>query len=87
MKLKTKINKLLSKFSLAERNIIWILLNTDEKLSYDDLAIMLHKKTSTIQSQVSSIRKKDNDLIRTSKNELYLSDMNLGKLKDGENFG
>ncbi|GAI62490.1 unnamed protein product, partial [marine sediment metagenome] len=31
-------------FSLTERAIIWILLNTDMKLSYDDMASILGKE-------------------------------------------
>ena len=34
----------LDQFSITERTILWMLLNTDMKLSYDDLAAMLGKK-------------------------------------------
>ena len=53
----------LGQFSVTERAIIWILLNTDMKLSYSDLAAMLGKEKSTIRGQVNSIRQKSEDLI------------------------
>ncbi|MFQ5531436.1 MAG: hypothetical protein ACE5ES_02365 [Candidatus Nanoarchaeia archaeon] len=48
----------LEQFSITERAIIWILLNTDMKLSYDDLAAMLGKERSTIRGQINSIKQK-----------------------------
>lgn len=48
----------LSQFSVTERAILWILLNTDMKLSYEDLAAMLGKEKSTIRSQINTIRQK-----------------------------
>ena len=53
----------LEQFSITERAILWILLNTDMKLSYHDLAAMLGKEKSTIRGQVNSIRQKSEDLI------------------------
>ena len=53
----------LDQFSVTERAILWILLNTDMKLSYDDLAAMLGKERSTIRGQLNSIRQKNPDLI------------------------
>jgi len=50
-------------FSLTERAIIWILLNTDMKLGYDDLAAILGKEKSTIRGQVNSIKQKSSGLI------------------------
>ena len=48
----------LDQFSLTERAIIWILLNTDMKLSYDDLASILGKERSTVRGQINAIRQK-----------------------------
>jgi biotin operon repressor len=48
----------LDQFSVTERAILWVLLNTDMKLSYDDLAAMLGKERSTIRGQVNRIRGK-----------------------------
>ena len=53
----------LDDFSITERAILWILLNTDMKLSYHDLAAMLGKEKSTIRGQVNSIRQKSEGLI------------------------
>ena len=54
----------LEQFSITERAILWILLNTDMKLSYHDLAAMLGKEKSTIRGQVNSIRQKSEGLIK-----------------------
>ncbi len=54
----------LEHFSITEKAILWILLNTDMKLSYHDLAAMLGKEKSTIRGQVNSIRQKSEDIIK-----------------------
>ena len=54
----------LNQFSITERAILWILLNSDIKLSYDDLAAMLGKERSTIRGQINSIKQKSDDLIQ-----------------------
>jgi len=48
----------LDHFSITERAILWILLNADMKLSYDDLAAMLGKERSTIRGQINRIKQK-----------------------------
>ena len=48
----------LDQFSVTERAILWVLLNTDMKLSYDDLAAMLGKERSTIRGQLNRIKQK-----------------------------
>ena len=53
----------LDQFSITERAILWILLNTDMKLSYDDLASMLGKERSTIRGQINHIKQKSESLI------------------------
>jgi len=53
----------LDQFSVTERAILWILLNTDMKLSYDDLASMLGKERSTIRGQINRIKQKSEELI------------------------
>lgn len=53
----------LEQFSVTERAIVWILLNSDMKLSYDDLAAMLGKERSTIRGQINTIRSKSEGLI------------------------
>jgi len=49
----------LDQFSITEKAIIWILLNTDMKLSYDDLAAMMNKERSTIRTQINGIKQKN----------------------------
>ena len=53
----------LSQFSITERAIIWILLNSDLKLSYTDLSAMLGKEKSTIRGQINTIKQKSEGLI------------------------
>ena len=70
----------LDQFSTTERAIIWVLLNTDMKLSYDDLAAMLGKERSTIRSQVNIIKQKSDSLIeevieKNGKKRIYIPDL------------
>ena len=53
----------LEQFSITERAILWVLLNTDMRLSYDDLAAMLGKERSTIRGQINRIKQKSESLI------------------------
>ena len=53
----------LSDFSITERAILWILLNEDRKLSYEDLAAMLGKEKSTIRGQLNGIKSKSEGLV------------------------
>jgi len=53
----------LEQFSITERAILWILLNSDMKLSYDDLAAMMGKERSTIRGQINAIKQKSESLI------------------------
>jgi len=46
-----------------ERATVYVLLNSDMKLSYDDLAAMLGKSRATIRGQVNSIKQKSEGLI------------------------
>lgn len=47
-----------------ERVVVWTLLNTDLKLSYDDLCTALGKRKSTLRGQINGIKQKTEDLIR-----------------------
>jgi len=49
--------------STMERALVYILLNSDMKLSYDDLAAMLGKSRATMRGQVNAIRQKTEGLI------------------------
>ncbi|MBU0466292.1 MAG: hypothetical protein KJ718_04375 [Nanoarchaeota archaeon] len=50
--------------SSNERLLVFTLLNSDMKLSYEDLALLLGKERSTIRGQVNSIRQKNEGLIQ-----------------------
>jgi len=60
----------ISNLSVTERAIIWLLVNNDLKLSYEDLAAMLGKTKSTIRGQINSIKQKSEGVIEeyTEKN-------------------
>jgi len=69
----------LHQLSVMERALVWILLNSDMKLSYDDLAAMTGKSRATVRGQVNSIKKKIEDLISESmenggKKRLYIEE-------------
>jgi len=53
----------LNNLSTTERAIIYVLLQADMKLSYEDLASMLGKSKATIRGQINSIRQKSEGLI------------------------
>jgi len=50
-------------FSVTERAILWVLLNSDLRLGYDDLAAMLGKERSTIRGHLNRIKQKSHGLI------------------------
>jgi len=54
---------LLGHLSANERLIVWTLLNTDMKLSCEDIATILNKERSTIRGQLNSIKQKSEDTI------------------------
>ncbi len=56
----------LEQFSITERAILWILLNADMKLGYDDLSTILGKEKSTIRGQINSIKSKSGGVIEES---------------------
>ena len=53
----------LDSFSVSERAILWVLLNTEMKLSYDDIAAVLGKERSTIRGQINTIKAKNEEVI------------------------
>ena len=53
----------LEQFSITERAILWVLLHSDMKLSYDDLATMLGKERATIRGQINRIKQKNESII------------------------
>lgn len=69
----------LTQLTSMERAIVYVLLNSELKLSYEDLAVMLGKDRSTLRSQINMIRKKCDGLIeehieRNGKKRVYISD-------------
>ncbi|OYT38285.1 hypothetical protein B6U82_00240 [Candidatus Pacearchaeota archaeon ex4484_31] len=50
--------------STSERLIVWALLNTDLKLSCEDLAVLLGKDKATIRGQINNIKQKSEFLIK-----------------------
>jgi len=54
----------LDNLTTTERAIVFVLLNSDMKLSYEDLASMLGKRKATIRGQINSIRQKSEGLIK-----------------------
>jgi septal ring factor EnvC (AmiA/AmiB activator) len=67
----------LEAFSITERAILLVLLNSDMNLGYDDLAAMLGKQKSTIRGQIKAIKSKSEGLIeeiieQNGKKRLYI---------------
>jgi len=65
--------------SMMERAIVWILLNTDLKLSYEDIAAILGKNSATVRGQVNNIKQKQDGLIaelieKSGKKRLFIPD-------------
>jgi predicted transcriptional regulator len=69
--------EILSNLTVMERAIVWALLNSEMKLSYEDLAALLGKDKSTIRGQINVIKQKSEGLIEeyreiTGKKRLYI---------------
>ncbi len=68
-----------TKLSISEKAIVGILLNTDMKLSYEDLAAMMAKDTATVRGQVNSIKTKcpgmiEEQIEKNGKKRLFVPD-------------
>lgn len=62
-----------------ERTILNILLNTDMKLSYEDLSVMLGRDKSTIRGQMNNMKQKNEGLLnenieKTGKKRFYIEE-------------
>lgn len=55
--------EILKKLSSNERLVVFTLLNSDMKLSYEDLALLLGKERATIRGQINTIKQKNGGLI------------------------
>ena len=70
---------ILDNFTVMERAIVWALLNSEMKLSYEDLAALLGKDRSTIRGQINTIKQKKEGIIMevresNGKKRLYIPD-------------
>ncbi len=68
---------ILSNFTVMERAIVWALLNSEMKLSHEDIAALLGKEKSTIRGQINTIKQKSEGLIeeireKNGKKRLYI---------------
>jgi len=73
------LNNFLDNLSITERAMIWVLLNSELKLSYDDLSAMLGKERATIRGQLNSVKQKSEGLIaeqigKNNKKRFYIPD-------------
>jgi len=76
----------LKRLSGNERLLIFTLLNSDMKLSYEDLSLLLGKERSTIRGQINAIKQKSEDLVReivekNGKKRVYIPDEMREKLQ------
>lgn len=67
----------IAQLTTNERMILWALLNTDNRLSHEDLATLLGKNKSTIRGQINTIKKKNPEIIQefietTGKKRVYI---------------
>lgn len=53
----------LRNLTASERIVVWVLLNTEMKLSCDDIAVLLNKDKSTIRGQLNNIKSKSEGLV------------------------
>lgn len=75
----------LDQFSISERAILWVLLNSELKLSYDDLAAVLGKERATIRGQINAIRQKGEGIVeeiveKNGKKRVYIPEEMKEKL-------
>ena len=69
----------IKELTVNERMIVWALLNTESRMSHEDLSKILGKNKSTIRGQINTIKKKEPNLIEESleisgKKRLYISE-------------
>ena len=56
-------NAFLKNLSMSEKAIVWIVLNSEMKLSCEDISALLGKDKATIRGQLNSIKRKNDSLI------------------------
>lgn len=72
-------------FSPNERLILWTLINTDMRLSYEDIASLLGKEKSTVKGQINAIKAKSESIMlesteKNGKKRLYIPEEIKAKL-------
>ncbi len=77
---------ILSGLSSNERLIVFTLMNTELKLSYEDIARLLGKERATIRGQINAIKQKSEGLIQeltepNGKKRLFVSEEVRNKLE------
>lgn len=91
----------LHNLSVMERAIVWTLLNTEMRLSCEDIASILNKERSTVRGQLNSIKQKNEGLLgeaieKSGKKRYYIpeevreivfSDMKIGRTKKAKKEG
>jgi len=75
----TEMSSILSSLTVMERAAVWVLLNTELKLSYEDMAVTLGKNKNTMRVQMNNIKRKCEGLISESmdlegRKRLYIGD-------------
>jgi hypothetical protein len=73
------------KLSISEKAIVLILVNSDMKLSYEDLGVMTGKDSTTVRGQINTIRQKAPGIIeeqieKNNKKRLFIPDKIKGIL-------
>ncbi len=68
---------ILKSLTSNERLVIFTLMNSDMKLSYEDLALLLGKERSTVRGQINAIKQKSEGLIeeiteKSGKKRVYI---------------
>ena len=56
----------LRSLTMMERALVWTLLNTDLKLNYNDLSLVMGKNKSTVRGQINNIKSKSEGLVLES---------------------
>ncbi|MCX6741748.1 MAG: hypothetical protein NTX24_01055 [Candidatus Pacearchaeota archaeon] len=56
-------NAFLKNLSASEKTIVWVVLNSEMKLSCEDISALLGKDKATVRGQLNSIKRKSDTLI------------------------
>jgi predicted transcriptional regulator len=78
--------EILKGLSSNERLVVFTIMNSDMKLSYEDLALLLGKERSTIRGHINRIKQKSEGLIeeiteKNGKKRLFVPEEIKGKLQ------